>query len=80
MKESGLTLPQVWLIATTRAALGGGIALLFADRLSERQRKAAGWALFLAGAASTVPLVKMVLDHRVERCCSAATEPGRHPG
>jgi hypothetical protein len=79
MKETGLTLPQVWLIATTRAVLGGGIALLFADRLSERQRKAAGWALFLAGAASTVPLVKMVLDHRVKCCDRDDVQPDRHP-
>jgi len=66
MKESRLTLPEISLIAGTRAVLGGGIALLFADRLSERQRRAAGWALFLAGVVSTIPLVRLVLDKR--RC------------
>ena len=64
MKVTRLTLPQVSLIAGTRAALGGGIALLLADRLTERQRKTAGWALFLAGAISTIPLVRVVLDRR----------------
>jgi hypothetical protein len=64
MKVSRLTMPEISMIAGTRAVLGGGIALLFADRLSEKQRKAAGWALFLVGAVSTVPLVRMVLDKR----------------
>lgn len=64
MKKTRLTLPQVAVIAATRVMLGGGVALLFADRLSRRKRKLAGWALFLAGAASTVPLARMVLDKR----------------
>jgi hypothetical protein len=64
MKKSRLTLPEVSLIAGTRVALGAGVALLFADRLSEQQRKAAGWALFLTGVVSTVPLGKLVLDKR----------------
>ena len=64
MKKARLTLPELSLIAGTRVALGAGIALLFADRLSEQQRKAAGWALFLTGVISTVPLGKLVLDKR----------------
>jgi len=64
MKQIRLTLPELSLIAGTRAALGVGIALLFADRLSDRQRKTAGWALFLTGVVSTIPLGKLVLDRR----------------
>ena len=64
MKEIRLTLPQLSLIAGTRVILGSGLALLFADRLTERQRKAAGWALFMAGVASTIPLGRLVLDRR----------------
>ena len=64
MKETRLTLPQLGLIAATRALLGGGIALLFADRLTEKQRKAAGWGLFLAGVISTIPLGRLVLEKR----------------
>jgi len=64
MKETRLTLPELSLIAGTRVALGAGLALLFSDRLNESQRRAAGWALFLAGVASTVPLGKLVLDKR----------------
>jgi len=70
MKESRLTLPELSLIAGTRAILGGGIALLFADRLTERQRRAAGWALFLAGAITTIPLMRLVLDKRGDRAAT----------
>ena len=64
MKQTRLTLPELALIAGTRAALGGGIALLFADSLSEKQRRAAGWALFLTGVISTIPLGRLVLEKR----------------
>lgn len=67
MKETRLTLPQLSLIAATRALLGAGMALLLVDRLTEKQRKGAGWAMFLAGAASTIPLGRMVLDRRCEK-------------
>ena len=61
MRETHLTLPELALVAGTRAALGAGLALLLADRLSADQRRALGWGLFLLGAASTVPLAIDVL-------------------
>lgn len=64
MKETRLTIPEVALIASTRAALGGGLAFLLADRLSKEQRKAAGLALFLVGVITTVPLVLTVISRR----------------
>jgi len=64
MKESRLTIPEVAAIAGTRIALGGGLALLLADRIERKQRKAVGWTLFLVGAVTTVPLAMMVLDKR----------------
>jgi hypothetical protein len=64
MKESKLTIPEVAAIAGTRVALGGGLALLLADRIDSKQRKAVGWTLFLVGAISTIPLAKLVLDKR----------------
>lgn len=64
MKETRLTIPEVSLIAGTRVALGGGLALLLADRISKDQRKAAGWALFLVGAITTIPLAMIVLGRR----------------
>jgi hypothetical protein len=61
MKPKEVTIPEIMLIAGTRVALGAGAALLLADRLSDEQRRAAGWALFLVGALSSVPLVIDVL-------------------
>ncbi len=56
MRETRITLPELILVAGTRAALGAGLGLLLADRLSADQRRAVGWTLFLVGALSTVPL------------------------
>jgi hypothetical protein len=61
MKERILTIPELILIAGTRVALGIGIGLLIADRLTDRERKAAGWALVGVGALTTVPLAMNVL-------------------
>lgn len=61
MRKVTVTLPLISLIAVTRGMLGAGLGLLLADKLPSRERKAAGWALFLAGATSTVPLAARVL-------------------
>ena len=61
LKERGLTVPEIMLIAGTRVALGVGIGLLLSDRLNKDQRKAAGWALLGVGVATTIPLVIRVL-------------------
>jgi hypothetical protein len=57
MKEARITIPEIALIAGTRAALGVGIGLLLASRLSSPERKAAGWTLLLVGAFTTIPLM-----------------------
>ena len=64
MKETRLTFPELGLIASTRAMLGGGIALLLADRLDKEQRKAVGWTLFIVGAFTTIPLGIMAMCKR----------------
>ncbi len=64
MKTTELTLPELALIAGTRALLGAGLGLLLADKLNEDQRKAAGWTMFLIGAATTIPLAISVLNKR----------------
>ena len=66
MKETRLTMPELALIAGTRAALGAGVALLLGDLLPKEKRKAVGWTLFLVGAVTTVPLLVEVLGKRVE--------------
>ncbi len=62
MTMKTITLPELALIAGTRAALGAGVALLLGGRLDEGQRKAVGWTLFAIGALSTVPLAAEVLS------------------
>lgn len=57
MKQHEVTVPQIGLIAGTRAMLGAGIALLLSEKLSDEQRRAIGWALVAVGALTTIPLV-----------------------
>jgi len=61
MRESTLTIPEIFLIGGTRAALGAGLALLLADKLDRRERRAVGWTLFMIGAATTIPLALEIL-------------------
>ena len=64
MKATRLTIPELGLVAGTRAALDGGAALLLADRLNREERRAVGWTLFLIGAVTTIPLVILALSRR----------------
>jgi hypothetical protein len=64
MKPAALTLPELGLIAGTRAMLGAGIALLVGDKLSEEQRKAVGWTLVAVGVLTTIPLAINVFGKR----------------
>jgi hypothetical protein len=61
MKERTLTIPELILIAGTRVVLGVGIGLLLADKLTDNERRAAGWALVAVGALTNVPLAMNVL-------------------
>ena len=58
-----VTLPELGLIAGTRAALGAGIALLLGERLDRKPRRAVGWTLLAVGALTTLPLLAGVI-HR----------------
>jgi hypothetical protein len=64
MMERKLTLAELFLIAGTRVALGMGVGLLLSGHLSRDQRRAAGIALAVVGAVTTVPLVLGVLTKR----------------
>jgi hypothetical protein len=61
MRSRTVTLPELGLIAGTRAALGAGIGLLLADRLNADQRRAVGWTLIAVGVLSTFPLAAEVV-------------------
>jgi hypothetical protein len=66
MTRTPLSLPEIGLIAGTRAALGAGLALLLADRLNRDQRRGAGWTLFAIGAITTIPILVQLLGARRE--------------
>ncbi len=61
MIERKLNIAELILIAGTRVALGIGIGLLLASRLSSEQRRAAGLSLALVGGLTTIPLVMGVV-------------------
>ena len=55
-------MPQIGLVAVTRAMLGAGVALLLSEMLSGDDRRAIGWTLFAVGALTTVPLIMQMMD------------------
>ena len=61
MNRTPLSLPEIGLIAGTRAMFGAGLGLLLADRLSNEQRRAVGWTLLAVGTITTVPLLAGVV-------------------
>ncbi len=64
MRQIQLTIPEVAFIAGTRGALGAGIGLLLARRLSESRKRAIGWTLIAIGAATTIPAAKRLFGRR----------------
>ena len=74
MTERHLTIPELVLIAGTRVVLGLGLGLLLAGRLTEDQRRAAGWALFAVGALTTIPLAAEVFSQ--VRCPTSSPVAG----
>jgi hypothetical protein len=70
MSKTTLEMPEVVMIAVTRGLAGAGIGLLIADKLSASTRTRLGWALLAIGAATTVPLLASVLQHRVSQTSS----------
>lgn len=62
MQQPTLSGPEIALFGGTRVALGIGIGLLIAGRLSPDQRKGAGIALTVMGALTTIPLAVQVIS------------------
>jgi hypothetical protein len=81
MREARVTVPELALIGGTRAALGAGLGLLLADRLSHEQRRAVGWTLFLIGAITTVPLaLEIFAGSRSSAAARWADQPASESG
>jgi hypothetical protein len=74
MRETHVTLPELALVAGTRAALGAGVGLLLADRLTPVQRRAVGWTLLAFGAAATIPLAFEILGKDRSSVASLRTQ------
>src|SRR5262245_9376182 len=67
MREIHIALPDLGLIAGTRAALGVGAGLLVADYLGSKERRAVGWTLVAVGVLTTIPLVLKVFGSSTSR-------------
>jgi hypothetical protein len=63
-RQTTITIPEMALVAGTRAMLGAGVGLLLGSRLSPEQRKAVGWTLVGVGVLTTIPLGFEVLGRR----------------
>ena len=59
-----VTVPEIALIAATRGAIGFGAGLLLAGKFKRQQRRKLGWALFLSGLASTIPIAMHVFGKK----------------
>jgi hypothetical protein len=62
-----LSPPLFGFIVATRAALGIGVGLLLADRLSRKQRRTLAMSLIGIGAATTIPAIRGLLASRESR-------------
>jgi hypothetical protein len=60
MRSLELTRPTFGFVLGTRVALGVGVGLMIADRLSGSRRRQVGRALFAIGALTTVPAALLV--------------------
>jgi hypothetical protein len=63
-EPKSITVPEIALIAGTRAAIGFGAGLLLAGKFKRHRRKVLGWTLFLSGLASTIPIAIRVFGKR----------------
>jgi hypothetical protein len=63
-KPRSVTIPEIALIAATRGAIGFGAGLLLAEKFKRERRKLLGWALFLSGLVSTIPIAMHVFGKK----------------
>ncbi len=62
MKRKSLSIPEIGLIAGTRALMGAGIGLLVSGLLKDNQRRAVGWTLLGVGALTTIPIAVQLMS------------------
>ena len=64
MMKRRIALPELFLIAGTRVALGIGVGLLLSRRMSDEQCVAVGRTLLAVGVITTIPLAINVLGSK----------------
>ena len=55
MNKRTLSIPELFFVISTRAALAAGVALLAAGRLNDKTRRRAGLAMVGLGGITTIP-------------------------
>lgn len=66
-KEIKVSFAELAFLAATRGAIGAGLGLLLADKLSARQRRAVGLPLFVGGVLSTIPIARRIFGKEKEK-------------
>ena len=65
-KEIKVSVAELALLAATRGAIGAGLGLLLANKLSARQRRVVGLPLFIGGILSTIPIARRLFGKEKE--------------
>jgi len=60
MNKHTLSIPKLFFLISTRAALAAGVALLASSRLTDKTRRRAGLAMMSIGGLTTVPALMMM--------------------
>jgi hypothetical protein len=60
-KKANVSLPELAMLAASRAMTGMGLGMMIAQRIAPEKRKVIGWTLFAVGALSTIPLAFEIL-------------------
>jgi hypothetical protein len=74
VKVVHLDLPELGMIVATRAILGAGIALLFADRFTKDERRTIGATLTVVGLLTTIPAIWAVCGNVEKKRILAPSE------
>jgi len=72
MKTYEVTVPEIAIVAATRAVGGAGIGLLVAGFLRRDTRRALGWTLLTIGALTTIPIAMALLGKRETNALNGA--------
>ncbi len=66
MRRYNIALPEMAIVAATRAMAGAGAGLLISDLLPAETRRTLGWTLLAIGAVSTIPIAMTLFGRREE--------------